>query len=260
MIADLLPLLPLSQSVLWTGFAVFVRISAMMAVLPAFGDQVVPIRVRLALSVMFTLVVAPTVTSEIGPLPDAPLQAMALLAPEVLAGLFFGIFLRFFVLALQIAGSIAAQSTSLSQIFGGSAGVDAQPAIGHLLVVAGTALAAISGLHIKAAAYMIQSYVMVPFGVAMRPEVMASAGMAEVGRIFGLGFTLAAPFLIASLIYNVVLGVINRAMPQLMVSFVGAPAITAGGLFLLLLTAPIMLGIWLAAFGDFMAAPFGISP
>ena len=40
------------------------------------------------------------------------------------------------------------------------------------------------------------------------------------------------------------LGVINRAMPQLMVAFVGAPAITAAGLLLLALAAPILLDIW----------------
>lgn len=260
MMAELMPLLPISQTVLWVGFAVFVRISAMMAVLPAFGDQPVPIRVRLMLSLMFTLVVVPAVAPGIARLPGAPFDAMVLLGPEVITGLAFGLFLRFFILALQIAGSIAAQSTSLSQIFGGTAGVDPQPAIGHLLVVAGTALAALSGLHVQAASYMIQSYVLVPFGIAMGGEVISQIGTAEVARAFGLGFTLAAPFLIASLIYNVVLGVINRAMPQLMVSFVGAPAITAGGLLLLLITAPIMLAIWMTAFSTFMAAPFGAWP
>ncbi len=260
MIAELLPLVPFSQAALWTGFVVFVRISGVMAVLPAFGDQPVPMRVRLVLAIMFTLVVAPSVGSTISPMPDDVLGSVAIFGPEAAVGLFFGIFLRFFILALQIAGSIAAQSTSLSQIFGGSAGVDPQPAIGHVLVVAGTALAALSGLHVQAAAYMIHSYTMVPFGAGLQSDLVSSVGVAEVSRAFGLGFTLAAPFLIASLIYNVVLGVINRAMPQLMVSFVGAPAITAGGLILLLLTAPIILSVWMLAFESFMHMPFGAWP
>lgn len=256
----LLDLLPWSQELLWNGFAVFLRISAMMAVLPAFGDQVVPMRVRLVLSIMFTIIVTPAIAPEIGPMPPSLIVLVGLLAPEVVAGLFFGILLRFFVLALQIAGSIAAQSTSLAQIFGGTAGVDPQPAIAHTLVVAGTALAAMSGLHVQAASYMIHSYTLVPFGIAIGGAVVSNAGLAEVGRAFALGFTLAAPFLIASLVYNVVLGVINRAMPQLMVSFVGAPAITAGGLLLFMITAPIMLAIWMAAFSTFMAAPYGAAP
>ncbi len=260
MIEQLVILLPLSQAALWTGFAVFVRVGAILSVMPGFGDQTVPVRVRLVLSFMFTLVVAPAVADQIGPMPTSQIGFTVLLLPEVLAGLFFGIVLRFFVFALQIAGSIAAQSTSLSQIFGGSAGADPQPAIAHLYVVAGTALAALMGLHVQAAAYMISGYAMVPFGTLLDAETLLSVGLGEAGRAFGLGFTLAAPFVIASLLYNVVLGVINRAMPQLMVSFVGAPAITAGGLALLLISAPALLGLWIVAFQDFMASPFGPWP
>jgi flagellar biosynthetic protein FliR len=257
---EVIALLPFAQDVLWHGLAVFVRIGAIMAVLPAFGDQPVPARVRLVLAVMFTLVVAPAVTPSLPPIPESQSQAMAFLGPEVITGLFVGLFLRFFVLALQIAGTIAAQSTSLSQIFGGRAVVDPQPAIGHILVVGGTALAALSGLHVQAAAYMIHSYAMFPFGFAIDRMIVSHIGTQEVSRAFALGFTLAAPFLIASLIYNAILGVINRAMPQLMVSFVGAPALTAGGLFLFFLTAPLMLAIWMAAFSGFMAMPFEVWP
>jgi flagellar biosynthetic protein FliR len=260
MIADLMPLLPLSQSALWAGFVVFVRLSAMMAAMPAFGDQAVPVRVRLAVSLAFTFIVAPAVVPSIVPFPGEVFRAFAILGPEVVTGLFLGLFLRFFILALQITGSIAAQSTSLSQLFGGSAGVDPLPAIGHMLVVGGTALAVMMGLHVQIATYMIQSYEMVPVGVMLAGDMIIELGLREVRRIFELGFSLAAPFLIASLVYNVVLGVINRAMPQLMVSFVGAPAITAGGMILLLLTAPILLGLWHAAFVGFLIMPFGPIP
>ena len=40
----------------------------------------------------------------------------------------------------------------------------------------------------------------------------------------------------------------NRAMPQLMVAFVGAPAISFGGLALLLIVAPFLLDVWRNAF------------
>jgi flagellar biosynthetic protein FliR len=65
---------------------------------------------------------------------------------------------------------------------------------------------------------------------------------------------------VASLIYNVTLGVINRAMPQLMVAFVGAPALTAGGLGLLLVTAPILLSIFIRSLDGFMMNPMGGGP
>jgi flagellar biosynthetic protein FliR len=45
-------------------------------------------------------------------------------------------------------------------------------------------------------------------------------------------------------------------MPQLMVAFVGAPAITAGGLVLLMLAAPLMLSIWVESMALFIMDPF----
>jgi flagellar biosynthetic protein FliR len=87
---------------------------------------------------------------------------------------------------------------------------------------------------------------------------MADWGLAQVTRAFATGFSLAMPFVIASFLYNLALGVINRAMPQLMVAFVGAPALTAGGLVLLALSAPLVLAVWLAALNGFLAAPFAV--
>lgn len=167
--------------------------------------------------------------------------------------------LRLFVLALQVAGSIAAQSTSLSQLFGGG-GMDPLPAMGHILVYGGLALATLFGLHVQFAEFMIHSYTMVPIGNVIPAELVTRAGVAEVARCFALGFTLAAPFVIASLVYNVTLGIINKAMPQLMVAFVGAPAITAGGLIILTLAAPLMLSLWIEAMGQFLVNPFRAQP
>jgi flagellar biosynthetic protein FliR len=259
LIADLADILSLTQELLWVGFCVFIRLGAMMATLPAFGEQSVPLRLRMGGTLAFVMLVAPIVDHDIGEIPNSTVDIIAQLGPEVVVGLFFGLALRFFVFALQIAGTIGAQSTSLSQIFGGTAGVDPQPAMGRVLVIAGLALAALLGLHVKIVAYIIISYDMVPFGVLISPDIVVSLGTNEVSRAFALGFTLAAPFVVASLIYNVTLGVINRAMPQLMVSFVGAPAITAGGLILMTIAAPVLLSVWVTAFDSFMANPFGAS-
>lgn len=246
----------LGQDLLWSAFLVLLRVGSMMALIPAFGEQSVPTRVKLGLTVAFTMIVLPAIVADLSEPPTAFMTILGTAGAEVVNGLFFGIVLRLFIMALQIAGTIAAQSTSISQLFGGSAGADPLPAMAHVLVISGLALVAILGLHIQIAEYMLQSYTLVPIGILPTPAMIAEAGLGEVTRCFSLGFTLAAPFVVASLLYNVTLGVINRAMPQLMVAFVGAPAITAGGMALLVVTAPILLSIWSTAFFDFMAVPF----
>ncbi|MBL4812494.1 MAG: flagellar biosynthetic protein FliR [Rhodobacteraceae bacterium] len=248
------------EDAFWGGLLVFLRIGAIVGLLPAFGEQSVPMRVRLALVVAFSAVVAPAVSPMIGPVPQNPGAIVGQCGAEVLAGLFFGLLLRLFVFALQTAGSIAAQSTSLSQIFGGSAGIDPQPAMGHVLTIGALALISILDLHIYAAAYMIESYNLVPPGTPPSPANVAEAGLAQIAHSFALAFSLAAPFVIAGLVYNITLGVINKAMPQLMVSFVGAPAATAGGLILLFAAVPLILPLWAKALFSFMASPFAALP
>lgn len=249
-------LLGVSRTGLATAFIVFLRIGAAMAILPAFGERSIPERVRLVLALCFTVIVAPAVLPSVQPLLESGLYNPIILFSEVAVGLTIGIGLRLFVLALQIAGSIAAQSTSLSQIFG-AAGVDPQPAIGHLMLVGGLALAVSTGLHVHIAELMIHSYDVFEPGKLFSADAFSTWGVARISRAFSLAFSLAAPFVVASLIYNIALGVINRAMPQLMVAFVGAPAITAGGLFLLFISLPILLSVWMAAFEVFLNDPFG---
>jgi flagellar biosynthetic protein FliR len=102
----------------------------------------------------------------------------------------------------------------------------------------------------------LQSYELLPFGRWPDPTDLADWGVSRVSDSFALAFSLSAPFLIASLLYNVALGVINKAMPQLMVAFVGAPAITWGGVALLMLVTPAILAAWLTVFEATLANPW----
>ena len=223
--------------------------SAFFSLLPAFGERTVPTRIKLGMGLVLTIVVAPAVMFDV-----QQLNPIAMIFSEIVVGLLLGLAFRLFILALQTTGSIAAQATSLAQLLGGNA-AEPMPAIGHVLVIAGLAFAVMTGLHIKAAQFFVLSYELFPAGRFPAAEDVGRWGMQQIASAFKLAFTLAAPFVILSVIYNLTIGAINRAMPQLMVAFVGAPLITAGGLFLLFLTAPLILTAWLNAFDEFLSAP-----
>ncbi|MBM9596129.1 flagellar biosynthetic protein FliR [Rhodobacteraceae bacterium MCCB 386] len=249
-------LMATGQETLWVAGIVFLRVGAAMFLLPAFGERLVPARIRLVLALAFTAIVAPAVGPMVAPLATGEAGMVRLIATEAIAGLTIGLMLRLFVMALQIAGTIAAQATSLSQILG-DAGIDPQPAIGQLLTIGGLTLAVLADLHVRLAEFIIHSYDILPAGIFPGAALIGEWGIERIAAAFAMAFSLAAPFTIASFVYNLALGVINRAMPQLMVSFVGAPAITLGGLALLLLAAPLMLGLWQQSFLDFIADPAG---
>lgn len=209
-------------------------------------------RIRLLVALAFTAIVWPVVSSTI----NVSLQAMPVaMLTESVIGIMIGISIRLIVMALQLAGSIAAQSTSIAQVAGSGATPDPMPAIGNILVMAGLTLVLVSGLHIKAALAMISSYEILPVGIFPTGQEAAEWGTAHVASAFALALTLSSPFIVASFAYNVGLGAINRAMPSLMVAFIGAPAITAGAILLLLLASPVLLGFWNQHMDSVLANP-----
>jgi flagellar biosynthesis protein FliR len=245
----------LASSLLWQGLLVFMRVGSALSLIPAFGERSVPQRIRLVIALAFSLVVFPAVSTETIAIEAAILPLLL----EVVVGLLLGISLRLFILALQTAATIAAQATTLSQMFG-DAGPEPQPAIGNLMVMAALALAVASGLHVRLAEFFILSYQFFPLAQLPQAADVTPWGVAEVSKGFALAFSLAAPFTIAALLYNITLGVINRAMPALMVSFIGAPALTFGGLVMMVLAVPLGLSLWLEAFQTFMTNPIGAVP
>lgn len=232
---------------------IFFRIGAAMSVMPGIGTQSVPTRIKLSLSLVVSLFISSLFFDSAHLVP--PLTVVILVSESVI-GLAVGLAFRFMVFALQIAGTIAAQSTSLSQILGNS-GVEPMPAMGHILVVGGLALLFMSGFHLDFLSTIVRLYEIWPIGAKPEPGEFAMWMTQQASDIFVLSFRMAVPFVILSMLYNVTLGVINKAMPQLMVSFVGAPIITLGGMIFLALSAPYMLSLWRTAVESFVANPIG---
>lgn len=255
LLAQMMQAAGVTQDWLWVAVLVFLRVGTAAYLMPAFGEQAVPQRVRLVLALALTSIVTPVVASRVEEVESIPMAA----AEAVVAGLLLGIGMRLFVLALQMAASIVAQSTSLSQLFGGST-PEPQPAIGNLLIMASLALALQAGLHVKVVSLFILSYDFLPAGHFPNRSDLSDWGLRQVVHAGVLAFSLSAPFVIASMIYNIALGVINRAMAQMPVSLVGAPVLTAGALILMALIVPVMLSVWMEGFDAFLTNPLGHAP
>lgn len=252
LLARLGELAALSEPLFLGWFLVFARVAAAVSLMPAFGEASLPARVKLAVAIAFSLLVQPLVATQ-----GVPVSALVLVG-EVGIGLMLGLSLRLLILALQTAGAIIAQSISLAQLFGGAG--EPQPVIGNILTVAALALVAASGLPAKAVQFLVLSYDLLPPGMPFAAGEAAIWARAQVTQGFRLAFSLAAPFAMASMLYNVALGVINRAMPQLMVAMIGAPAITLGGVALCAIASPHMLRLWQQVLDQALLQPLVVAP
>ncbi len=239
----------LTTPVILLAAAIFTRISALSFFLPGLGERAVPARVRLAAAMGITLILAPLVVPGATP-PATMSQAALMITAEAIAGALLGFSIRIVIYALQTAGSIASQTLSLAQLFGASVDFQPEAPIGTILMIAGIVLAVSTGLHFEAVRVLVISFDIIPLGTFPGASDTGQWAAERAAFSFSVALSLALPFVVLGFIYNLAIGAANRAMPQLMVAFVGVPAVTLAGLVLLALTAPILLDAWLGVLSD----------
>lgn len=225
------------DSLLWSFWLVSLRLGTALMLLPGFGEFQVPARVRLLLAFGLGVVMMPIVPGMPLPAPEHPAMMAQGCLKELLVGGFFGLGARMLFSALHVAGQIAGQSMQLANIaaFPGS-GFDGGSVIAAFLVLAGLGLVFLTDLHLVMIQALAQSYSLIPPAGPV-PVAALSRNIADVvASAFAIGVQLAAPFLVIAFVFNLGLGLINKAMPQMAVFFVGIPIAVGGGLAVLMLT------------------------
>ena len=244
MFPELAPWLDVAPAVIIAAAGVFARVAAVAFLLPGLGERSIPMRIRLVGALMLTWILSPLVIPIAGDVPLEPGGVVLMLLGEVFAGLLIGFAFRMLVYILQIVGMIAAQSLSISQIFGVGVGPDPEPTIATLLSMGGIVLALSAGLHVALVEQLAALYEPLPFGLMPSGEDSAPWWLERIASGFAIALSLAAPFVVIGFAYNMALGALNRAMPQLMVSFVGVPAIVWLGIFVLWMVTPSIFDAW----------------
>ena len=227
----------------WAAMFVLViaRLSPVVILLPGIGEQVVPVRIRLQLLIGIAFIF--TASGFVEPVSFYPFgNYLGLLLGEALFGILLGISLRLAIWALAIAGSVIAQAIGLSQILGVAMENESHALTSNLLTMAGAAILLSANFHVYAVASFIDLYREVPPGQITDFDYAFVA--ANFFQAFNFAILLAWPFIAVNLLYNICLGFINKALPQLMVAFVGAPFMVGAGIFLLTVAMASLLLAW----------------
>lgn len=216
---------------LFAGFLVFCRVGAALMLLPGFGDSYVPVRIRLGLAIVLSLVLLPAV----GPLLPAGIgedaASVGLIVTELGIGLFFGMVSRITLSALNTAGSIIALQTGLSSamdydVTAGQQGVT----LGAFLGALGLVLVFATETHHLLLRGLLESYRMFEPGKLSPLGDFSDMAARLVARSFSIALALSAPFLLVGTIVSVGMGLMARLMPAVQVFFVLQPVQIALGL------------------------------
>lgn len=229
------------------------RLGAAAMLLPGLGEMEVPATLRLSLAVAVVFALLPVLAPELPATPEEPTEALRLIGIEVLTGLWIGLLARVLALALAQAGQVLALMIGLASplqgdmVLGGSATPPAR-----MLSLLTAALVLASGLYAIPLRALAESYAVLPAGAPFPAGAAAEKMAAVAGESLALAMRIAAPFVLAAVLFNAALGLLARVAPQSQIFVVAAPAQILGGFVLLAALLPAMLALW----GDEIAAAF----
>ncbi len=234
---------------------VLCRCGAAVTLLPGLGEAEPPPMLRVGLSLALVALVLPGVGA-LTP-PDGWAAASAV-AAELACGGLLGWLARCVALALPMAGQVISFMLGLSSVIvpdpelGQASGLMKLFSLATPLLVLGT------GLWTLPVAALAGSYALAPPGHFLLVADGAEAAVRAVAAAFGLALRLAAPFVLASVVWQAALGILARLIPQMQVYFVAMPGQILGGLALLGLLAAGVADAWLSTARDAFAALPGL--
>lgn len=219
----------------------FTRILALIAVAPVFSSSSLQTRVKIGLAAFITLIVAPT----LAPMPQTTVFSAAgvwILANQFLIGVALGFTMQVVFTIVSATGEIMGLGMGLgfATFFDPQMASNAS-AVSTLFNAFATLAFLVFDGHLQMIAALVASFQSVPISA----NVLAGAGWRELAQwgsvIFSSGLLLALPVVVALLITNLSLGILNRAAPQIGVFQVGFAVTMLSGMLLILAMMPNMI-------------------
>lgn len=217
------------------------RVLGVFALVPVFSNAAMPNQVKIALGVMLTLIIAPTLP----PLPALDifsLPGLLVLVQQLIIGLAIGFSVRIVFAAVDLAGQIAGMTMGLGfASFFDPQSQGQSTALNQFFVLLATLVFLAMNGHLLLISAIADSFVSFPIAAhsAQHIDGLAIAKWGE--EIFSSGLLLSLPVVTALLVTNMALGILTRTAPQLNLFGIGFPITLGMGFLLIAWTLPGML-------------------
>lgn len=250
--------MPLEQYLPVQAYAlslIMARFGSMVFLLPGIGESFVSTRIRILFLLAMSVVVAPTVITYLPVAPPSLAEMFLYIFIEVMIGTFFGLVGRTLLLTLASAGMIISFSTGLAnaQVFNPS--IQGQgTSISLFMSLLAIMVVLATDLHHMLILALIDSYSVFPPGGPLMIGDMSLAYARLVSDSFEMAVQLSAPFILFSLMFFVVLGVVSRLMPQLQIFFIGLPIQMIMGFTIIIAILGTMVEVFIGYYEDGIAS------
>jgi flagellar biosynthetic protein FliR len=213
------------------------RISGLMLSAPLWSMTTIPASLRGSIAIVLSVALLPSV-----PVVPVPVDGFAIIVPlttELLIGVAIGLSANVFLSAVAVASEVISlqMGLSLGVALGGTADLGGA-GVGQLQGQFAMVLYTIVGGPIALVEAVYRSFQMIPPGGALAINSGGRALLMVLGQVFPLALQVVAPVMVALLLTNVGMAILNRAVPQLNTMMVAVPLTVGVGLITLGLTMP----------------------
>jgi flagellar biosynthetic protein FliR len=212
-----------------------VRLTGLMLFAPFLGSAVIPARVKAMLVLSLTVLLFPAVGHNLAPSTLATWPLMVFM--EFMIGAAMGIATNVVFEAAQMAGQVLGIQMGYSLVNL----IDPQTQVNiTVMSVFYQSIVLLLFLRMDVHYWLLRaignSFLYMPPGTMHIGSLFTMAVVKTVGQIFGLGIQIAAPVLSATLVADIVLGLLGKASPQLPLMLLGPSVKSLLGLLILVTT------------------------
>lgn len=232
-----------SMQEIMVGLLIFLRVSALIILIPVLGNNVVPGQVKAGLIVLITIILYPVVAAQVPVIPPDPLLFFLFGVQEILIAGILAFMGQLVFTAVQFAGQLMSyqMGMSIANVF--DPATSAQGAVVAQLVSVLAMLMWLSvGAHHVFILALADSFSSLPMGSPWSISGWHVLNDAT-AHMFELALRLTAPVLLLLFFVYVALGLVSRAVPQIQVFFVSFPLTVGLGLLTLALSLPAFMSL-----------------
>ena len=232
----------------------FLRVATVFFLLPIFGENAVPRQLRIAIALMVTLCIWPSIEEPIRQTENlmqwSPVTLAIATFREVLYGFGVAFSARMVMYAAEIGANVVGANMGFgtASVFSVATNREETPFAAYQGWIA-LILILVLNVHHVFLEGLANSFRTIPIGPVASGSALVQVAGAIVTSCFVLGIKLAAPLIIIQLLVNVALGCLARAVPQLNVFVLSFPLsfllsmiviFTGAGVYIRYLSGPVM--------------------
>ncbi|MFT3856593.1 MAG: flagellar biosynthetic protein FliR [Aquabacterium sp.] len=218
----------------------FFRVLGLFTAAPVLSMRVIPRRVRVSLALLIVVCAQPSLP-EMPPVSVNSVEALMVIAQQVLIGVTMGFAARVVFAAIEFAGELVGLQMGLNfaSFFDPMSGGQVT-AVSRFYGTSAAWLFVVMNGHLMLTGAVLQSFQAFP--VSAEPLAFLNTVQPQVwgAEVFKLGLWVALPVVSMLILVNLVMGLVARVAPQMNIFSIGFPVTLGVGLTGLWLTLPMM--------------------